>query len=54
MIPIQIREKIIGLLYVDNGIASVLDANLGYINNIVSMASISFEITILRRKIFDL
>ncbi|MBA4371933.1 MAG: hypothetical protein C0402_03625 [Thermodesulfovibrio sp.] len=54
VVPVQIREKIIGLLYVDNGIASVLDANLGYINNIVSMASISFEITILRRKIFDL
>jgi len=54
VIPIQIREKIIGLLYVDNGIASVLDANLGYINTIVSMASISFEITILRRKILDL
>lgn len=54
VIPIQIREKIIGLLYVDNGISSVLDANLGYINSIVSMASISFEITILRRKILDL
>ncbi len=54
VIPILIRDKVIGLLYVDNGIASVLDANLGYINSIVSMASISFEITILRRKIFDL
>lgn len=54
IVPVQIRDKIIGLLYVDNGIASVLDANLGYINNIVAMASISFEITILRRKILDL
>lgn len=54
VIPVQIREKIIGLLYVDNGISSVLDANLGYINSLVSMASISFEISILRRKIFDL
>jgi len=54
VIPIQIRDKIIGLMYIDNGLASVLDANLSYVNRIVSMASISFEITILRMKILDL
>jgi hypothetical protein len=54
MMPIQIREKIVGLLYVDNGKTAVLDAGLGYVNNLVSMAAISFELVILRKKLFDL
>ncbi|MDA8106442.1 MAG: hypothetical protein M0Z71_13815 [Nitrospiraceae bacterium] len=54
MIPIQIRDKTIGLLYADNGNASVMDAGLTYINSLVTMASYSFEIVILRRKILDL
>ncbi len=54
MIPIQIRDKIIGLLYADNGNASVMDAGLTYINTLVTLASYSFEIVILRRKILDL
>lgn len=52
--PIMIREKIIGLLYADNGNTSVFDAGLNFISTLVSMASISFEIAILRRKILDL
>ncbi len=52
--PILIRDKIIALLYVDNGNASVLDASLSYVNKLVTMASISFEITILRNKILTL
>jgi MshEN domain len=52
--PILIREKIIGLLYADNGNTSVLDAGLNFISMLVSMASISFEIAILRRKILEL
>lgn len=51
MIPINIRDKIIALLYADNGNASVMDAGLSYINTLVSMASISFEIIILKNKI---
>jgi hypothetical protein len=54
MIPIHIREKIIGMLYVDNGNSAVLDAGLSYINSLVAMAAISFEIVILRKKLFDL
>lgn len=54
MIPIQIRDKIIGLLYADNGNTAVMDASLTYINTLVTMASYSFEIVILRRKILDL
>jgi hypothetical protein len=54
VIPIHIRDKIVGMLYVDNGKTAVLDAGLGYINNLVSMAAISFEMVILRKKLFDL
>jgi hypothetical protein len=53
VIPIHIRDKIVGMLYVDNGKTAVLDAGLGYINNLVSMAAISFEMVILRKKLFD-
>ena len=54
MIPIQLREKIIALLYVDNGNNSVMDAGLNYIHTVVKMASYSFEIAIMRKKILDL
>ena len=54
MIPIQIREKIVGLLYVDNGTTAVLDAGIGYVNNLAAMAAVSFELVILRKKLFDL
>jgi hypothetical protein len=54
MMPVTIRDKIIGLLYVDNGNRSVLDAGLGYIHSLVAMAAVSFEIVILRKKILDL
>lgn len=54
MMPVTIRDKIIGLLYVDNGNSSVLDAGLGYIHTLVAMAAVSFEIVILRKKLFEL
>lgn len=54
LMPINIRERTVGLLYVDNGNKSVLDANVGYLSRLVSMAGIAFEIMILRRKIFEL
>jgi hypothetical protein len=54
MMPVMIRDKVIGLLYVDNGNASVLDAGLGYIHSLVAMAAVSFEMLILRKKLFDL
>jgi hypothetical protein len=54
MIPIQLRDRIIAFLYVDNGNSSVLDAGLNYIHTMVTMASYSFEIAIIRKKILDL
>jgi hypothetical protein len=54
MIPIQLRDKIIALMYVDNGNNAVMDAGLSYIHTLVLMASYSFEIAIIRRKIMDL
>ncbi len=54
MIPITIREKVIALLYADNGNVSVLDASLSYINSLVTMASYSFELIILRNKLMSL
>lgn len=54
MIPIQLRDRIIALLYMDNGNNSVLDAGLSYLHSLALMASYSFEITIIRRKILDL
>lgn len=52
--PINIRDRAIALLYADNGNNSVLDANLNYLNTLVAIASISFELLILRKKIMDL
>jgi hypothetical protein len=54
LIPIQLREKIIAFIYLDNGNQSVLDAGLSYAHALVTMAAYSFEISIIRRKILDL
>lgn len=54
LMPVNIREKVIALLYVDNGNNSVLNANVGYLSKLVSMAGISFEIMLLKKKILDL
>ncbi|MEK7713008.1 MAG: hypothetical protein AAB301_03210 [Nitrospirota bacterium] len=53
-IPISIKERAVALLYADNGVDSVLDANVNYLNTLVSMASMAFEILILRKKIMDI
>ncbi len=54
LLPILIREKIIGLLYVDNGNTSVLNANVGFLSLLVSMAAVSFEIMILKKRILEM
>jgi len=54
ILPINIREKTIALLYADNGNASVLNANVGLLSMLVSMAAIAFEILILKKRILDL
>jgi hypothetical protein len=53
-IPINIRDRTIALLYADNGNTHVLDANLSYINSLCQMASLSFELLIIKKKIMDL
>lgn len=54
LMPVNIREKVIALLYVDNGNKSVLNANVGYLSKIVSMAGIAFEIMLLKKKILEM
>jgi len=54
IIPVHIREKIIAMLYADNGNASVLDASLNYLNTLSTLASLSFEILIMKNKIMSL
>ncbi len=54
IIPINIRDKVIALLYADNGNAAVLSGSLTYFDTLVTMASLGFEIVILRKKILDL
>ena len=54
MVPVMIRDKVIGLLYVDNGNQAVLDSSLNYVHTLASLAQLSFEIAILRKKIMEL
>jgi hypothetical protein len=54
ILPIAIREKTVALLYVDNGKESVLNANVGFLSMLASMAAIAFEILILKKRILDL
>jgi MshEN domain len=54
LIPVVIRDKIIALLYADNGNQAVMDASLNYIHTLVALSQLSFEIAILRKKIMDL
>ncbi|MBI1811774.1 MAG: hypothetical protein HY035_04910 [Nitrospirae bacterium] len=53
-IPISIRDRAVALLYADNGVDAVLDANVNYLNTLGSLASIAFEILILRKKMMDM
>jgi hypothetical protein len=54
ILPITIREKTVALLYVDNGNDAVLNANVGFLSLLVSMAAIAFEVLILKKRILDL
>ncbi len=54
IVPINIRDKVIALLYADNGNSSVLSGSLTYFDTLVTMASLGFEIVILRKKILGL
>ncbi len=54
ILPITIREKTVALLYADNGTRSVMNANVGFLSMLASMAAIAFEILILKKRIRDL
>jgi hypothetical protein len=54
ILPITIRDKIVALLYADNGNNAVLNANVGFLSMLASMAAIAFEIIILKKRILDL
>jgi len=53
-VPITIRDRIIALLYADNGNTGVLDANLAHINTLCRLAALSFELLIIKKKIMEL
>lgn len=54
IIPINIRDKIIAILYADNDNLSVLSGSLTYFDTLTTMASLGSEIVILRKKILGL
>lgn len=54
VISIHIRGNIIALMYADNGNSSELSASLTYFDTLATMASLSFEIIMLRQKLLDL
>ena len=54
ILPINLRERTIALLYIDNGNNAVLNANVGFLSMLASMAAIAFEILVLKKRIMDL
>lgn len=54
LVPVNIRDRIICLLYADNGNKGVLDANVTYINRLSNMAALSFELLIIKKKLMEL
>lgn len=54
LVPVNIRDRVICLLYADNGNKGVLDANVTYINHLSNMAALSFELLIIKKKLMEL
>jgi hypothetical protein len=54
ILPINLRDRTVALLYADNGNESVLNANVGFLSMLSSMAAIAFEILILKKRIVDM
>lgn len=54
LMPVNIREKPVAFLYVDNGNEAVLNANVGYLSKLAAMAALAFELLIIRKKILDM
>lgn len=53
LIPIDIRERAVALLYVDNGNTSVLDANVGFLSKLATLAGLAFEMMVVKKKIME-
>jgi competence protein ComGF len=53
-LPIVIGDRVVSILYADNGIGSVLSSNLNYLEKLTSLAALSFEMLIVRQRIIDL
>jgi len=54
LVPVNIRDRVICLLYADNGTKGVLDANVTYINRLSLMAAFAFELLIIKKKLMEL
>jgi len=54
MIPVMMKDKVVALVYADNGEGAVLDSGVSFINRLASMAGQSFEMTLIRKRIFSL
>lgn len=53
LMPIDIRERMVAMFYVDNGNTSVLDANVGFLSKLASLAGLAFEMMIIKKKIME-
>ncbi len=54
LLPVTIRDRVVLLLYIDNGNDSVLSANISHLLRISAMAAVSLEILILKQRIMEL
>ncbi len=54
LLPIVIGDRVVSILYADNGMGNVLSSNVNYLEKIISLAELSFEMLIVRQKIADL
>jgi hypothetical protein len=54
VMPLTVRDKVIALLYCDNGNDAVLDASIVSLSKIASMASLAFEIITLKEKVAEI
>ncbi|MCL5422239.1 MAG: hypothetical protein M1461_07185 [Nitrospirae bacterium] len=53
LMPIDIRERMVAMFYVDNGNTSVLDANVGFLSKLASLAGLAFEMMVIKKKIME-
>jgi hypothetical protein len=52
--PVSLRDRVMCLLYADNGNRGVLDSTVTYINKLCSMSALAFEMLIIKKKLMDL